>query len=173
MLVDGPSPGDIILVDANVIIEADKVRIWKAISATFKLHTVESVVKEALHTPIGKVGLSMSEADLRKSFAVIYDVSEDETAEFVLSYDGLMDRALDGGELDLLTYLHLHIDVKVWFLCGPDVGSMKGLHCMELLDHLVSLEKLQQMCGLTKLLPNHFKQGWQETTVYQIKEGMR
>ena len=48
MFQDGPSRGDIILIDTNVIIHSVYLKTWKAIASTFELHTVEQVIQEAL-----------------------------------------------------------------------------------------------------------------------------
>ncbi|WP_281213675.1 hypothetical protein [Shewanella insulae] len=173
MQSNGPKHGDIILIDANVIIEADKLKTWKAIAGAYNLHTVETVVKEALRKPAQGQGISMTEASLRGSFSTIHTVSEDESADWILSYPELLDSAIDDGERDLLTYFHCCGDKKIWFLCGPDVGAMKGLHGMGLLDRLVSLEQLQKNCGIKNKIQNHFNQKWHDTTVYEIKSNLR
>ncbi|MEZ8606917.1 hypothetical protein AB6D06_06815 [Vibrio sp. 10N.239.311.G01] len=173
MLLDGPKQGDIVLIDANVIIKADKLKTWKAIAGYYNLHTVETVVREAIKIPAQGSSITITESELRSSFSVIHTVNEDESAEWIINYPELLDSAIDHGERDLLIYFHCCGDKNVWFLCGPDVGAMKGLHGMGLLDQLVSLEQLQKNCGIQKKIPDHFNQKWQETTVYQIKSNLR
>tara|TARA_Y100001968_G_scaffold328041_1_gene374361 strand:+ start:5449 stop:5973 length:525 start_codon:yes stop_codon:yes gene_type:complete len=174
MFQDGPSRGDIILIDTNVIIHSVYLKTWKAIASTFELHTVEQVIQEALKKPRDKPPISISEKDLRASFKVIYKVSDEQSAEWIIEYPELMDLAIDGGEAALLSYFHACGDKKVWFLCGPDVGSMKGLNTMGALGQLVSLERLHQCCGLQKkAIENQYTQKWHENTVYDIKSNLR
>lgn len=170
---EGPNHGDIVLVDTNVIIHSVQQKTWKAIANTFQLHTVEAVIKEALRTPRGKSSIPINSSELRSSFKVIYEVSDEESARRILQYPELMDLALDGGEADLLTYFHACADKDVWFLCGPDVGSMKGMHKMGVLTRLVSLERLHQRCGINKDIQTQYTQKWHESTVYEIKSNLR
>ncbi|AJP45455.1 MAG: hypothetical protein CBB67_004215 [Alteromonadaceae bacterium TMED7] len=173
MQIDKPKRGDIVLIDANVIIEADKLQTWKAISSAYELHTVETVIKEALKVPKHGRGISISEEALRNSFSTIYAVSDEENGRWILSFPELIDSAIDDGERDLLTYLHCCQDKNIWFLCGPDVGAMKGLYKMGRLEHLVSLEQLQKGCGISNKIKNHFNQKWHDATVYEIKANLR
>ena len=45
-------PGQIVLVDTNVIIEAHRTGCWKVLASHFPIHTVEKIVEE---TDIGTV----------------------------------------------------------------------------------------------------------------------
>ena len=175
MYTDGPERGDIVLIDANVIIHADKLKTWKAIASNFKLHTVEKVIEEAIRKPIGQAPISIAEPDLRSSFTVIYDVSDEEKMQWIIDNPEILALAVDDGEADLLAYLHTCGKGKVWFLCGPDVGSMKGLHKMGMLDQLVSLERLHQMCGISnkKQEQKQYTQKWHTGTIFDIKSNLR
>ena len=116
MQIDGPKRGDIVLIDANVIIEADRLKTWKAIAGAYQLHTVETVVKEALQRPAKGQGITISKLELRNSFTAIYSVSDTERADWILNYPELLDSAIDDGERDLLTYFHCCGNKNIWFL---------------------------------------------------------
>ncbi|EPW5501079.1 hypothetical protein DLR60_14080 [Vibrio tarriae] len=174
MYEDGPQRGDVILIDANVIIHADQLKTWNAISQNFKLHTVEKVIEEAIRKPIGKAPISIDEPTLRSSFAVIYDITEEEKSQWIIDTPEILTLAVDDGEADLLAYLHTCGKEKVWFLCGPDVGSMKGLHKMGMLEQLVSLERLHQMCGINKKqIQEQYTQKWHTGTTFDIRSNLR
>lgn len=174
MNADGPQRGDIVLIDTNVIIYSDRIKIWKAIAHNFKLHTVEKVINEAIRKPMERMPISINEAELRASFTVIYNVSDKEKTQWIIDNPEIMELAVDEGEADLLAYMYICGKAKVWFLCGPDVGSMKGLHKMGMLDKLVSLEYLHKMCGITKKInQEQYTQKWHSGTTFDIKNKLR
>lgn len=70
-------PGDVVLVDTNVIIEAHEYGCWQSLVGAYTVETVETCVVEAM---TGE-GQRFDEANLRQSFHRIHEVSEAELVE--------------------------------------------------------------------------------------------
>lgn len=145
--------GALVYIDANAIAAAHEVNGWNALRNGFKLTTVQECVDEATRT--NREGLSLTgktEATLKAELEVrpIDDIGRFQLREVLGT--GV---ALDAGERDLIAAARLD-PRKAWHLCGPDRASLRALHVLKLLDHMVALEDMLAMVGAAtrSLKPN-------------------
>jgi hypothetical protein len=150
--------GSIVLIDANAIIEAHRVRIWNALSKAFEIHTVEKVVMETQEGAHNRhEGNNIVETELRTSLAYVHPVTEAERAVVHAIAGGVL---LDDGELDLLAYAHTLGASKVWLLNSPDKASVRYCHQRKWQDSVVSLEEMNTLIGLERALKFNYTSKW-------------
>lgn len=150
--------GDVILVDACVIIEAHRTGTWAALHKGFALETVETCIVEAQTGKANRINQQILDADLRKCFQSVYAVTDLERAVHAANFEGDMP-ALDAGELDL--WIHALQRDDVWFLCGPDRASMKFGCQVGQKEKLVSMEQALSMLNVgTSNIKGHYQERW-------------
>jgi hypothetical protein len=67
---------------------------------------------------------------------------------------------VDAGEAELLAYAR-SLPGRVWWLCGPDKGTVKAMNHLRLLERMVALESLAAACGhATSALPKNYTEKW-------------
>lgn len=144
--------------DTNAIKAAHYLGCWQALRKNYQLHSVRLCVEEA------------TRADKRGRKLV--DRPEDElAAELVLGQVNDLARAalqlaignrndVDAGEAELLAYAR-SLPGRVWWLCGPDKGTVKAMDHLRLLDQMVALETLVKACGHPATgLPHNYTERW-------------
>jgi hypothetical protein len=155
-------PDRAVLVDTNVIIEAWRVRGWKALAGYHRLETVGTVVMET------QTGLQrrrevqrIDGAELKRTLSAILEVGERERAELAVRAPDIL---LDLGERDLWAHALQRRDA--WVLCGPDKASLRLGVQLGLRERLVSLEGLWRQAGFTaRNLRENFTAKWHERTM--------
>lgn len=161
--------GQVVLVDTNVIIEAHRVKCWKALADYFSLETVEKCVEE---TQTGAQNRSPEEnidqAGLKKSLRAIHPVSQLERMEFSLRNAV----PLDPGERDLLAHAASRTDA--WILSSPDKAAMRAASVEGWLDRLVSLEALciDLRIRLASDLKRNYTTEWHSTEAVKLRLGL-
>ena len=140
---DSVRPGAVVLVDANVVIEAYRTETWAALAGAYGVETVEDCVTE---TQTGYENRPREQwievADLRESLADVHEVTDLERAELAVRIGGI---ALDRGEESL--WAHALGREGIWFLSGPDRASLRTGVRLGLRERLVSVEELVQVTG--------------------------
>lgn len=140
---EGVRPGEVVFVDANVIIEGYRTDTWAALVGGYGIETVEDCVTE---TQTGYLGRPPEQwidvADLRASMTVVHEVADRERASLAMRVSGI---ALDRGEESL--WAHALGRGERWFLCGPDRASIRAGIQLGFRERLVSLEELLDRCG--------------------------
>jgi hypothetical protein len=152
-----------VLLDTNAILEAWRVRAWKALAGGHFLETVEMVVAET-HTGFQRRSREqqIDQTVLRQSLKAIHVVSDLHRAALALQ---VPDIALDPGERDL--WAHALTRQDAWVLCGPDKASLRVGVRLGFREQLVSLETLVGTVGLqarTKLR-EQFTSRWLSTAL--------
>jgi hypothetical protein len=147
-----------ILTDAMVIQAAHKFGYWNALRKSYQLHSVQLCVEEATRPN------KFSRYLVQRTYAAV-------AAE--LTMGAVTDRMrlelrmltghqadLDAGERDLLAY-GLSLGQTVWWLCGPDNGTVLAMQTLRNFDRMVSLEALARQvgCRITKL-PTNYTDRW-------------
>ncbi len=162
-------PGDVVLVDANVIFEAHDKACWKALAGAYALHTVEKCIEE---TQTGTLNLPaaqrIDEAELRASFKEIHDVSLTELAEVAIRGGS----KLDDGERAL--WAHALTRTDSWVLCGPDRASMRFGYEQKHRVRLVSMGGLLNQINFSRPRPlrAHFEQDWLDDVINKLVLGI-
>ena len=115
-------PGAVVLVDANVMIEAHRVGSWAALARAYGVETVENCVTETQTGYQRRTREQWIEVrDLKKSLGPVHEVSDRERAELAVRIGGI---ALDRREESL--WAHALGRHGTWFLCGPDRASLRA-----------------------------------------------
>jgi hypothetical protein len=153
-----PPRNAIILVDTVAIKGAHEAGCWNAMRKAYQLHSVSKCVEEA--TRPNRRGERLVSRDDKELGAEITlgAVSDLMRAKAMLRIGHRTD--VDEGERDLLAYA-LTLPANIWWLCGPDNGTVNALQFLGLLDRMVTLEALARGCGhAVKNLPAHYTERW-------------
>ena len=155
------------IADTNAILECHRVAAWRAISAGYRLETVEGCIAE---TQTGNQWrLPEQQIDptkLRDSSAAIYSVEDFERTKLLILASGI---TLDKGEHCLWAHVHGRKDHCKF--CGPDTASLRLGVRLGYIDRLVSLEQLLNDSGYryrTPLRRNYTKKWLAEKPVQLI-----
>lgn len=160
-------PGEVVLVDTNVILEAHRTRSWKTLAARYSLETVEDCVME---TQTGaqnrRPDQRIDEAALRSALRAVHAVSPLERAQAVVRDEGLA--MLDDGERALWSHALGRTDA--WVLCGPDAASLRIGVRLGLRDRLVALETLLTDVGFKPGTPlrRNYTKAWHADRLARI-----
>ncbi len=156
-------PGQIVLVDTNVIIEAHRIGCWKALAGYFSIHTVEKVVEE---TQTGHQNRdpehTINEAALRKTCKHVANISDTQRVQFQIDHPQAV---LDPGERDLIIHAAtLGVD-DVWLLNSPDMAAVRHTHGRGWIDRLVSLEAMNTHVKIKpkEALRENYSERWLST----------
>ncbi len=159
-------PGNSVIVDTMVIIEAHRMGVWRALTSGYQVETVEECVTE---TQTG-FQLRRKEQDidvslLRDSLAAVHEVSTRELVELEIRIAGIY---LDRGEKSL--WAHALGRDDNWFLCGPDRASLRCGVRLGFRERIISLEELLRTVGHRpgKSLGDHFTKVWLERSLSMI-----
>lgn len=154
-----PTHNSIILVDTNAIAAAHKFNCWNALKNRYKLRTVELCIEEATRrNKRGKCLVNRDSQDLKDDFAIVAKVDNLSRAKLMLEVGNRND--VDDGERDLLAYAQ-SLRGKVWWLCGPDNGTVHAMRTLKLFERMVSLEAIANTCGHQfKDLPHNYSEQW-------------
>ncbi|MEW6246511.1 MAG: hypothetical protein AB1555_07360 [Nitrospirota bacterium] len=145
-------PGQVILVDTNIIIEAVRVGCWTALTNHFRVETVPKCCEEARTGDLHRPGyVQVSEGDLQARLTV-HAVSDTELANLVLRDPDSF--RLDDGERHLWAHaLGRHDD---WHGCCCDRAAVNAAVRLGWADRLVALEELANHAGAKPAL-KHLK----------------
>ncbi len=157
--MNNPTRNSIILVDTNAVKEAYNQNCWNALKNYYSLHTVQVCIEEATRT--SKKGRRLVERDaddLANDFARVEAIDDLARAKLMLAIGDRND--VDPGERDLLAYA-CSLQGKVWWLCGPDNGTVHAMRRLKLFEQMVSLESIGKICGHRfKTLPHNYSEHW-------------
>ena len=153
-----PPRDSIILLDAVAIKAAHQLGCWNALRQTYTLHSVPLCVQEATQVNrSGKQLVARSNEEVTAEIT-IGAVTTLMRVQITLRLGNRID--LDAGERDLLAYA-LTLQSKVWWLCGPDNGSVNALHFLGMLDRMISLQTLSHGAGQKiNAIPHHYTERW-------------
>jgi hypothetical protein len=161
-------PGDVVLVDTNVIIESHFRSCWAALVGAYRVQTAEQCIVESLTGRHDWNGKRPTEPRLRQSFDAIHPVSAVELAEVAIRGGS----ALDPGEQAL--WAHALARKDAWILCGPDRASMRFGYEQDQRERLVSLGGLLRQIRFTPGAPlrAHFEQAWLDDVINKLILGL-
>lgn len=136
-------PGQSVLVDTNIIIEAVRTRCWNALVAHFRMETVEKCCEEARTGHLHRPGyVEIEEKSLRERL-VSNVVGEIELVTLSLQYPNAAN--LDAGERHL--WAHAATRDDVWIASTGDKAAFYAACTLGWRDRMVSLEKLADIAG--------------------------
>jgi hypothetical protein len=153
-----PPLHSIILTDAMVIKAAHDYGLWNALRKNYAIHTVPICVEEA--TRVDSKGRIL----VRRPYAAIAAevtigaVTKAMRTDLTLIVGDQSD--LDEGERDLLAYGRT-LPIEIWWLCGPDNGTVRAMRTLGVFDKMVSLQSIAVRAGCQiRKLPDNYTEQW-------------
>lgn len=136
-------PGQCVLVDTNIIIEAVRTRCWGALTAHFRIETVERCCEEARTGQLHRPGYVVIEERTLRERLVANAVSDSDLALLSIEYANASN--LDAGERHL--WAHAFIREDAWIASTGDKAAFFAACQMGWRDRLISLEELANAAG--------------------------
>ncbi len=143
----------VVFVDTNVIIEAHRTGCWKALVASYEIHTVEMVREESLRGRKDNPEYVVIDAGVFDGKVTVHTVSDKERAKAIIEHPELV--ILDEGEKDLLAYLY-SAGIEVMILTTGDAAAIRMACRLGFADQLRSLEALVRKGSLRKDLKSWY-----------------
>ena len=161
----------LVLLDANVIIEAHELGFWHRMVASFEVmvpavvarHEAKYFVVGGQHNPIQLASL-IAQNKVKELQA---DLSE--LSGLMNQFDPLFSESIDPGEQEAFE-LMLAGRCPEHRFCSADARPLQALAMLDMSDRGISLEELLQKMGQSKRLDEHFTKAYLER---QIREGQR
>jgi len=143
----------IVLLDADVIIDLHRYRIWEHIFNKNKILIPSIVLKREVYYYEDEYGLRHSIELLGEVGKTITEVSitVDELRDFKSNFDRFIQEELDAGETEALKILNDRDDC---FFCTCDKVAIKVIALLGKREQGLSFEKLLKSSGITKRLEN-------------------
>jgi hypothetical protein len=151
----------LIILDANVIIDAHRENYWNALVNGHRIHLPTIVVKdEAQYFDTGNGKRSINLAPLM-SQGLITEITATPEEDFYLQtlVKPSFLPSFDPGEREALALLK-GPRCKNFFFCTGDALAIKGLGILGLSTQGASVEKLLEIIGIKKPLKKHFTEEW-------------
>lgn len=168
-------PREQLYADTNVIIEAFRLTIWKALTTANNVFTVDKCVEEALRGDTAKHGyVPVDRGELEGGLAKRIVVTPAEKAK--LAADHAETTVLDEGERELFAHLHANgFTVRSGKILTADKAAIVAASKLGWLDAIASLENMCQPSGInaTKVdqLDEQFRERWLSTVRTNIALG--
>lgn len=138
----------VVLVDANVIIEAYRTQTWSALAGGYRIETVaECVAETQTGFQLRRQEQLIDQSELRDSLTAIHQPVDRDRLNLTAKHP---DISLDEGEAAL--WAHAVDRVDDWILCGPDKASLRFGCKLGFRERLVSMEVLLKDVGVTRQL---------------------
>ena len=161
----------LVLLDANVIIEAHELGSWQSLVVSFDIavpsivsrHEAKYFVIGEQHNPI-KLASLIADKKIRELEADL-----DDLAELMRQFDPLFSESIDAGEQEALALMMANRCPDHRF-CSADARPLQALAMLDMSDRGISLEEMFKRIGQTKRLDEHFSRAYLER---QIQEGQR
>lgn len=149
-------PGQVVLVDTNIIIEAVRARCWNALVGHLSLETVNKCLEEVrTGDPMRREYVAVDTEQL-KGVTKTHTVSAHEKASLALALRTVDE--LDAGERDLFAHTLGRSDA--WIGSCADRAALKAAFALGWKDRMVSLEALARFAGARPDLKRHFREHW-------------
>jgi hypothetical protein len=152
----GMEPGQVVLVDTNIIIEAVRTRCWNALVGHFTLETVDKCLEEArTGDPMRRAYVAVDTEQL-KGVGMAHSVSSVEMARLAVTLPTA--DQLDAGEREL--FAHALGRTDAWIAGCADRAALKAAFALGWKDRIVSLEALAHVAGARPKLKRHLRERW-------------
>jgi len=161
----------LVLLDANVIIEAHELQIWEPLIASCDL-TIPSVValQEAKYFEVRGQRRSINlSAHIGQGKIKVLEADIAEIADLMRQFDPLFGESIDAGEQEALALMLANRCPEHRF-CSADGCPLQALAMLDMSDRGISFEELLRLIGRPQKLEDHFTVAFLER---HIKEGQR
>ena len=141
---------NIVLLDADVIIDLHRLNLWKSLTKNNKIYVSSIVCREAYYyeDALGRRHIIDLSKEAGKSFFEMSATIE-QLSRITKEFEGLLDIVLDAGEQEALAILTTKKDM---LLCTCDKAAMKALGFLGISHQGISFEKLLDRNGIKKNL---------------------
>lgn len=139
-------PGQVVLVDTNIIIECVRVGCWGALKAHFSVETAEKCCEEARTGDLHRLGYVVIEESALRERLKAHTVASQEIAALVARDPD--SRRLDAGELHL--WAHALTRRDAWIAACCDGAAVHAAVRLGWEDRLKSLEELVRAAGANR-----------------------
>ncbi len=150
----------LLILDANVIIDAHQKGYWQAVVSKFQLHIPKTIISESSYFEDNygqniKIDLA---ADLAQGKIVEIEARPEELAMFSKDFRPTFVESIDDGEREALAILYGRPNSNLLF-CTGDMRAIISLAVMDLAISGISLERVLRECGMKgKKVPPHFSE---------------
>ena len=156
-----------VLVDTNVIIEANRLDVWNRLFGSYRLDTVTKCVEECDTGNQRRSNLVPIDTKAIIKILKPKNVIDKQIANLILCCNQAED--LDPGEKHLLSYA-LTLTDDTYYVCSPDKACMRVAYGLGMLDRFISLEELMRGCGAKVVgLRTNYLKSWLERFKTEIK----
>ncbi len=150
----------LLILDANVIIEAHRHGYWRALTARYQLHIPKTIVYESRYFTDSynqKISIDLS-AELANGKIVEIEATPNEMAKLSQNFKPTFVESIDDGEREALAILYSRADAQLLF-CTGDMRAIISLAVMELSHCGISLEQVLKQASLKSVtIPAHFSE---------------
>lgn len=149
-------PGQVVLVDTNIIIEAVRTGCWNALVSRFALETVDKCLEEARTGDPTRRAYVAVDAEQLKGLSKAHSVTAIEKAYLAVALPTA--DQLDAGEREL--FAHALGRADAWIAGCADRAALKAAFALGWKDRIVSLEAMAEDAGARPKLKRHFRERW-------------
>ena len=150
----------LLILDANVIIEAHRHNYWRALTARYQLHIPKTIICESRYFTDNynqKITIDLS-AELASGKIIEIEATPNEMAKLSQNFKATFIESIDDGEREALAILYSRSDAKLLF-CTGDMRAIISLAVMELSHCGISLEQVLKQSGLKSIaIAAHFSE---------------
>ena len=166
---------NIVLLDADVIIDLHRLNLWKSLTKNNKIHVSSIICREVYYyeETAGKRHVIDLSKEAGKSFVKISATIE-QLSTITKEFEGLFEIDLHAGEKEALAILKTKKDM---LFCTCDKAAMKALGFLRMNHQGISFEKLLDRSGIKKKLEmkhseRQFRQFTQEGVSLRLSMSM-
>ena len=167
----------LLILDANVIIDAHRNNYWRTLIARFQLHIPKIIISESRYFTDSynqKISINLSE-DLKAGKIVEIEATPAEMAKLSHNFKPTFIESIDDGEREALAILYARPDSNLRF-CTGDMRAIISLAVMGISHCGISLEHVLKQAGLKnvtiaahfseKTFQRHLGQGASERSIH-------
>ena len=147
----------LLLFDADVIIEAHKLNVWKGLTKAYDIFVPSIIIDDQAKFYSGKEGKITIDlrSEVKNNQIKELPTTEEEIARFKGEFSKIIMPEIHPGEIEALAYIFCHHDEGHLF-CTGDHAAIVALSLCGMSDKIVSLEILLKKIGLQKNLEMQF-----------------
>jgi hypothetical protein len=156
-----------VLLDANIVIEAHALRIWRELKDRYELLLPSIVViNEAKYFHSSKRGSRSIRLGEQITRGEVHQLTATaaEYAQLYEIFDSVFLQTLDPGETEALALLQANTSPEAFF-CTSDAPAIKALAMLGLSHRGISMEMLMSKVGLRKTLETQFTEDFFKTNI--------
>jgi len=152
---------NLVLLDANVIIKAYELKVWRKLTQGYNVSVPSIIVNDEVkyfRSSYGRTSISLS-TEISDGHISELTATADEMLEMQARFGPDFVDSIDPGEAEALALL-LTDKTEDYHYCSGDGLSIEALAMLNIKGRGVSMEKLLAGIGITKRLEPHFTEDW-------------